>query len=136
MELDFQILDADYIISDSKPVMRFFGRTDKNKSVTVFYDGFLPYFYILPMEGKISELKTFLEKKFNELVVKVETVEKYQSIGYSDKSATLLKVTLNNPAKTPFIRDNLKSEKRLVKDIFEADILFKYRFMADIIFLE
>jgi len=131
MELNFQILDADYIISDSKPVLRFFGRTDKNKSVTVFYEGFLPYFYILPVEGKTAEVKNFLEKKFSDLVVKVETVEKYLPIGYSNKPIILLKITLNNPAKTPLIRDNLKTEKKMIKEVFEADILFRYRFMAD-----
>ncbi len=131
MELNFQILSADYIISDSKPILRLFGRTDKNKSVTVFYDGFLPYFYILPIEGKSSEVKKILNKKFDNLVVKVETVKKHLPIGYSSKPIMLLKITLNNPAKTPFIRDSLKAEREIVKQIFEADILFKYRFMSD-----
>ena len=58
MELNFQPLDADYIISDSKPILRLFGRTEENKSVTVFYEGFEPYFYVLPEEGKTSELET------------------------------------------------------------------------------
>ncbi len=131
MELNFQILDADYIISDSKPTLRFFGRTDKNKSVTVFHEGFLPYFYVLPVEGKESELKKILKERFNDLVVKVESEKKYLPVGYSDKPITLFKITLNNPAKTPFIRDSLKAEKRTVKQVFEADILFRYRFMAD-----
>jgi len=131
MELNFQILDADYIISDSKPILRFFGRTDKNKSVTVFYEGFAPYFYVLPHEEETPELKKILKKKFNDLVVKTEPVKKYLPIGYSSKPTTVLKITLNNPAKTPFIRDSLKTEKRIVKQVFEADILFRYRFMAD-----
>jgi DNA polymerase I len=131
MELNFQVLDADYIISDSKPILRLFGRTDKNKSVTVFFEKFMPYFYILPVEGKIPEIKTILKKRFNDLVVKVETVKKHLPIGYSRSYNTLLKITLNNPAKTPFIRDSLKREKKIVKQVFEADILFKYRFMAD-----
>jgi len=131
MELNFQVLDADYVISDSKPILRFFGRTDKNKSVTVFYEGFLPYFYVLPVEGKTPELKKLLKKKFSDLVVKIEPVKKYLPVGYSNKTTTVLKITLNNPAKTPFIRDSLKTEKRTVKQVFEADILFRYRFMAD-----
>lgn len=131
MELNFQVLDADYIISDSKPILRLFGRTEKNKSVTVFYEGFSPYFYVLPFEGKTPELKKILTKKFNDSVVKMETVKKSLPVGYNNKPVTLLKITLNNPAKTPFIRDSLKTEKRIVKQIFEADILFKYRFMAD-----
>ena len=131
MEINFQILDADYIISDSKPVLRFFGRTDKDKSVTVFYEGFLPYFYVLPVEGKTSELKKILNKKFNDVVVKVESVKKHLPIGYDNTPIILLKITLNNPAKTPFVRDALKAERGIVRQIFEADILFRYRFMAD-----
>ena len=42
----------------------------------------------------------------------------------------MLKVFLNNPAKTPLIRDDL-NEKRFVESTYEADILFKYRFMND-----
>lgn len=131
MELDFQLLDADYIVSDSKPVLRFFGRTDKNKSVTVFYEGFLPYFYVLPIEGETEKLKSFINENFKENIIKIESVEKYLPNGYSDKHTNLLKITLNHPAKTPFIRDNLISQKRMVKQVFEGDILFKYRFMAD-----
>jgi len=131
MELNFQILDADYIVSDSKPILRFFGRTEKNKSVTVFYEGFEPYFYALPVEGKLSELKRLLKEKFNDLVVRVETVEKYLPVGYTKSPTKLLKIVIKNPARTPFIRDSLKSKKKIVKQVFEGDILFKYRFMAD-----
>ncbi len=130
METKFQVLDADYIITDSKPIIRLFGRTNDNKSVCVFYEKFLPYFYVLPVEGKKTEVKNTIKKKFKDLVLKIETVEKHLPIGYHKKTTQLLKITLNNPAKTPFIRDSLKKE-RTVKQIFEADILFRYRFMAD-----
>ena len=130
MQTKFQLLDADYIMGDNKPIIRLFGRTDENKSITVFYDKFLPYFYILPAPGKKSELKELITKKYNEFVVKIETVEKYLPIGYNESPEELLKITLNNPSKTPLIRDELKREKS-VKEVFEADILFKYRFMAD-----
>jgi len=129
METKFQVLDADYIVTD-KPIIRLFGRTNDNKSVCVFYEKFLPYFYVLPFEGKKMDLKNIIKKKFKDLVLKIETVEKHLPIGYRKKAVQLLKITLNNPAKTPFIRDSLKRE-RTVKQIFEADILFKYRFMAD-----
>jgi DNA polymerase I len=130
MQTKFQLLDSDYIITDNKPIVRLFGRTDENKSITVFYENFLPYFYILPVAGKKSELKEVITKKFKDLVLKIETVEKYLPIGFNEHPEELIKITLNNPAKTPIIRDELKREKS-VKEVFEADILFKYRFMAD-----
>jgi len=130
MQTKFQLLDADYIMTDNKPVIRLFGRTDENKSITVFYDKFLPYFYILPADGKKSELKETITKKYKDTVVKIETVERFLPIGFNESKVELLKITLNNPAKTPIIRDELKRDKS-VKEVFEADILFKYRFMAD-----
>jgi len=130
METKFQVLDADYIINGSKPIIRLFGKTDDNKSITVFYENFLPYFYVLPADGKKAEIKNILNKKFKDLVLKVETVAKRPPIGYQEKAMNLLKITLNNPAKTPHIRDFLKQE-RAIKQIFEADIPFKYRFMVD-----
>jgi DNA polymerase I len=130
MQTKFQLLDADYILSDNKPIVRLFGRTDENKSITVFCENFLPYFYILPAIGKKSELKELIMKKYKEIVLKIETVEKHLPIGFKESPEELLKITLNNPARTPIIRDELKREKS-VKEVFEADILFKYRFMAD-----
>ncbi|RKY24064.1 MAG: DNA polymerase elongation subunit, partial [Planctomycetota bacterium] len=130
MKTRFQVLDADYVLIDSKPTIRLFGRTDENKSITVFYDKFLPYFYVLPAEGKTTELKEYIKKKFKKLVVKMETTEKFLSIGYQEKPTKVLKITLNDPSKTPSIRDDLRTT-RLVKDIYEADILFRYRFMTD-----
>jgi len=130
MQTKFQLLDADYIMADNKPIIRLFGRTEENKSITVFYENFLPYFYILPAHGKKTELKELITKKYKDLIVKIETVKRCLPIGFNETPEELLKITLNNPSKTPVIRDELKREK-LVKDVFEADILFKYRFMSD-----
>jgi len=130
MQTKFQLLDADYISTDNKPIIRLFGRTDENKSITVFYEKFLPYFYVLPADGKKTELKELINKKYKDLIVKIESVKKCLPIGFNESPEELLKITLNNPSKTPIIRDELKREKS-VKSVFEADILFKYRFMAD-----
>ena len=130
MQVNFQVLDVDYILTDSKTIIRLFGKTEKNEPITVFYEKFLPYFYVLPKEGKFLEFKKILNKRFKNLIIKIETVEKFLSIGYSEKPVKLLKITLNNPSKTPLIREELRRE-RTVKDVFEADILFKYRFMID-----
>ena len=46
MKIKFQLLDADYILNNFRPVVRLFGKTDDNKSITIFYDDFLPYFYV------------------------------------------------------------------------------------------
>jgi len=130
MKILFQLLDSDYIILNNKPVIRLFGRTDDEKSTTVFYDKFSPYFYVLSREGKETDVKDYIEKNFKNLVIKIESVEKTLPMGYQEKPSKLLKITLNDPSKTPNIRDDLKG-KEFIQQIFEADILFKYRFMAD-----
>ncbi|OYT43092.1 MAG: hypothetical protein B6U88_01885 [Candidatus Aenigmarchaeota archaeon ex4484_56] len=130
MKIKFQLLDADYILNNSKPTVRLFGKTDDNKSITIFYDGFLPYFYILPKPTKKDDIKKFLEKEFKQFLIKIETVDKFPAIGYEKNPKKILKITLNNPSKVPMIRDRLEKNPN-VERIFEADILFKYRFMAD-----
>jgi DNA polymerase I len=129
MKTKFQVLDVDYVVTD-KPIIRMFGKTEDDKTITVFYEKFLPYFYVLPSEEGANELKGFLTKNFKDTIISIETVGKFLPIGYSETPTKLLKITLNNPSKTPLVRDSIKNE-RGVKEVFEADILFKNRFMID-----
>ena len=128
METVFQVIDCDYTQLNNFPLLRLFGKTEDGKTVCAFFEKFMPYFYVkVSNEG---ELVDFINKKFNSLVVNVERVEKFLPIGYQEEKTGLLKITLKDPAQTPAIRDELKRQK-FVEEIFEADILFKYRFMAD-----
>ena len=95
MKTTFQLLDSDYVILNNKPIIRLFGRTDEGKSICVFYDKFLPYFYVLPKEGGEEDLKNFIEKNFKDFVIKLETVEKFLPIGYNEKPSKILKITFN-----------------------------------------
>lgn len=129
MEVLFQLLDCDYILLNSSPMLRLFGKTNEGESVCVFFKNFYPYFYILPK--KEEELVKFLEKNYNDLILSIKEVFKFLSLGYQKEKTKLLKVTLKDPSKIPKIREDLKERKNLIEGIFEADILFKYRFMAD-----
>jgi DNA polymerase I len=128
VELEFQLLDCDYIPVNDKPVIRLFGKTKEGKTVCVFYDKFKPYFYILPKQKDkvIQELK----ENFPKEIISIEEVEKFLPLGYQKEKKKMLKITLTNPAKTPVVRDFLRKSEN-VEEIFEADILFRYRFMAD-----
>jgi len=128
METDFLLIDCDYIIVDEKPIVRLFGRTREGKSITAFYRGYLPYFYIMPKNE--ADVIDFLKKRFASMLVKIEEVEKFLSVGYSSKKTKLLKITLKDPSKVPQVRTELINSN-LTDKIFEADILFKNRFMAD-----
>ncbi len=120
MKVRFQLIDADYFLNGNNPVIRLFGRTDEGKSICVLYDKFRPYFYVKCKKPQNLAVAN---------AVNIEEVEKYPAIGYHEKTK-LYKVTVNNPQEVPKIRDRLTEEK-LVEEIFEADILFKYRFMID-----
>lgn len=128
MEEIFQLLDVDYILVNNLPVVRLFGKTKEGKIICAFYEGFLPYFYVLPKdEKKVAEL---MKKKYSQSLSKLEEVERYLPIGFSEKKTKLLKIVLKNPAQVPEIREELRGSG-FVEAIYEADILFKYRFMAD-----
>lgn len=130
MELKFQLLDCDYFMSGDRTVVRLFGKTEEGKSVCAFYEGAEPYFYILPAEDGEQITVEHLKKDFGNLVTKIESVEKFLPIGFQKKKTKMLKITLTEPAKVPSVREDMRM-KPFVKDVFEADILFKYRFMVD-----
>jgi len=128
METDFLLIDCDYIMLEDTPIIRLFGKTREGKSVTAFYRGYLPYFYVIPKNTE--ETLEFLKKNFTGLLVSIKEEEKYLSIGYHSKKSKVLRITLKDPSKVPSIREELTKNK-LVEKVFEADILFKNRFMAD-----
>ncbi|MBI2005269.1 MAG: hypothetical protein HYS80_00715 [Candidatus Aenigmarchaeota archaeon] len=130
MDLEFQLLDCDYIVLENSPVVRLFGKTIDGKSTCVFYKGYYPYFYISPKKQFEDNLPNLLKKRFPNLIVKIEDLYKYKPIGYQSKKSKFMKIIINDPSRVPEIRDMLQKEK-LVDDVYEADILLKYRFMAD-----
>ena len=122
MSIAFQILDVDYFLNGDKPVVRLFGRSDSGNALCVLCRDFLPYFYIKPKdEGKLAEVKEILS---------VEETEKFMAIGYTTKKTRLLKLTVSRPQDVPAIREALLAEG-IAEEIFEADILFKNRFLVD-----
>jgi len=130
MEEIFQLLDCDYILLNNLPVVRLFGKNKEGKTVCAFYEKFLPYFYVLPKNEKFDEIVDLLKKSFASILSNIEMVKKFKPIGYSEEPVEMLKITLTDPSRTPEVREFLRT-KEVVEEIFEADILFKYRFMAD-----
>ena len=130
MEEIFQLLDCDYVLLNKKPVLRLFGKKKEGKTICAFYENFLPYFYILPKNGRLNDVVGVLRQNFPGLLANLEKVRKFKPIGYSEEKAEMLKVTLTDPSRTPEVRDFMRRQES-VDEIFEADIPFKYRFMAD-----
>ncbi len=130
MEVDFQLLDADYNLINNQPVIRLFGKTQEGKTVCAFFNGFLPYFYVLPAENSEEELVGFLNKNFDQKIAKIKEVERFLPLGYSKNKTKMLELIVKSPVEVTAMREELKKQK-FIREVFEADILFKYRFMAD-----
>jgi DNA polymerase I len=122
--MQFQLLDVDYFLNNNQPIIRLFGKTEDGQSVCVFYDRLEPYFYV---EGDHQQIIEFLKQEKE--VKHVEEVDKINPIGFN-KLQKFLKITTFNPAKVPEIRDRLM-QQTFVRNTYETDIMFKYRFMID-----
>jgi DNA polymerase I len=119
-EYEIQVIDVDYMNVNERPVLRIFGKTEKGESACVFYEGFMPYFYL-------SDERAL---KIIEGEPQVRDVREVKRHLPSDRGGErhMWKVVLGNPAKTPEVRDRILNGGFLA---YEADILFKYRFMCD-----
>ncbi|MBM3303549.1 MAG: hypothetical protein FJY76_00490 [Candidatus Aenigmarchaeota archaeon] len=120
-DYEMQVIDVDYVNINEKPVLRIFGKTAAGESACAFYDGFVPYFYL----DDEKALKTLENEP---LVKEVKEVERMLPSD-RDGKRRMWKVILSNPAKTPEVRDRLLTSGFLP---YEADILFRYRFMNDL----
>lgn len=119
----FQLLDADYV-PNGKPLIRLFGRDSDGKSVCCFVEGFEPYFYA---RGSEEKMKNLLKDKPE--IVKIEKVKKFPAIGYKKEPIDFIKITVRKPDDVPKMREALAASG--ITDVYEADILFKYRYLID-----
>jgi len=121
--MEIQILDVDYVTLNEDPIIRIFGKTSEGKTVCAFYEGYKPYFYA----DSNPEVLKILDPEKESQVISIEKVKKTAVMGYQ-LPKEFYKITLHNPARTPELRDKVKAGG--IKT-YEADILFKYRFMND-----
>jgi DNA polymerase I len=122
--MELQILDCDYITLNNKPIIRIFCKNMQGETICVFYDKFLPYFYLHCDESKQQEIIDEIKKKYPNQ--KIEIVERFLPIGFQPP-VKVLKITGDDPGRTPELREYVKK----FGTPYEADILFRYRFMAD-----
>jgi DNA polymerase I len=119
----FQLLDADYL-QNGKPIIRLFGRDTEGKAVCCFVEGFSPYFYA---RGDEKSLRELLEGKPE--ISSIESRKKFPAIGYRKEPVKVFKITVKKPEDVPKLREELIAKGKF--EIFEADILFRYRFLID-----
>jgi len=123
MKLQLQVLDCDYKMLRGVPLIRIYGKTESGEAVAVFYDKFLPYFYAQVAEEKQEDFKNEIRERYG---ATTEDVERFLAVGYGPK-VKLLKITCKDPG-------NVKEMRELAARYgtpYEADILFRQRFMVD-----
>ena len=50
---DVRLFTGDYVVESGAPVIELFGKTRDNKSITVRYKGFKPYYHVSPLQMKL-----------------------------------------------------------------------------------
>ncbi len=127
MQIEMQILDCDYIMFNNKPLVRLFGKTIEGEAVCALTSRTLPYFYIdVKAETQIEEAKVAIDNEGKEFSAQAEIVEKILPIGYQ-KPKNIIKVVGRDPSSVPEMRKAFSKHGAP----YEADILFKYRYLVD-----
>jgi DNA polymerase I/DNA polymerase-2 len=130
MKQNLVVIDADYILSENKGIIRLFCKNEKGKTILVLDSNFEPYFYVMPAKGKIEKLRNKIKeldtKKVEAKILKVEIVEK----NWMNENTKVIKVTIDNPRKVSDVRDLVKSWEE-VEETYEYDISFYKRYLID-----
>lgn len=117
------LLDADYVTLDEKAVVRLFYKTEEGREIEEVKN-FEPYFYVIPKEGKISDLFEEIKKLPN--VVKVEKKKRVDLCNEIE----VLSVTVKQPKNVPDLRELIKNSENC-KEVREADIPFAERYIIN-----
>jgi len=122
--MQLQLIDADYTLVNGRPLIRLFGKTENDETVCAMVDGYKPYFYLLPKEE--LDLKD-VQYEFEKGGVDYEIVDRYLPIGWYPNTVKMIKVIGRDPSKIP----ELRAWSTKFGTPYEADVLFKYRYMVD-----
>ncbi|MCD6384096.1 MAG: hypothetical protein J7L88_06510, partial [Thermoplasmata archaeon] len=112
--------EVDKSLKAARIVIELYGRDEDGRTITVLYDKFRPYFYVVDLT---EEERKGLE--MDDEVVEMEEVE--LEVGGVKRRAT--KIYLQHPYKVPNYRDRFQDETGL--RVLAADIPYIFRFMYD-----
>jgi DNA polymerase, archaea type len=128
-----KVLDVNYYLKFGReprdPVICIFGNQEDGKSEMIRVLGFRPYIYGLPMDQEhADEEAQYIAEEF---LLDVDMVERYKPMGFQEHKTQMFKIKYVNPKSTKELREKLINEG-YVREVYEADILYKYRFMVDL----
>ncbi len=111
-------------------MIRLWCKDEKGKTVLVLDSTFQPYFYVMPKENRLAELKKKIENLETERVetkiVGIEAVEKM----WQGEKTKLIKIMIDNPRRIPDVRNLIKDWKE-VEETYEYSISFYRRYLID-----
>jgi len=123
----FQILDANYAYDDQRqPQVQLFGIAEGGQSMSCRVSGFRPYFYAGVEDGRLDEAADAIR----DLGLDVETVDRYEPIGYQSRPKKMLRITTRDPKEVRTLRETVAGMPG-ISAVYETDILFKNRFLID-----
>ncbi len=133
------VIDADYMYNrKNEPVIRLFGKDINDcMNVCLHVNGFEPYIYVgfdkdTMVWDDIFDMKKSLESALKGYLKHLLIVKRYLPIGYQTQKTDVLKLVLFNPKTVRDVRNMLEEYFDIgIDNIYDADILFKNRFLAD-----
>jgi DNA polymerase I len=117
---DVRIFTGSYSVENGEPVVELFGRTRDNKSISIRYKGFKPYFHVLTLKNEVLDMLGD-----DPDVLDTEDIKLF----HEGEERTATKVTVRIPATVPKYRSRIQKEGYTV---LAADIPFQHRFMYDL----
>jgi DNA polymerase I len=130
--MQWQILDVGYTLLRDEAVILIYGKSRNGESRIFRVLGFTPYFYANP-EIEFIDINSLMQYINDDcdLGYTVEIVDRYLPMGYQEHPTKLFKVHYTNPRDTRKFRESIVNNG-FASEIYEADILFKNRFMMDL----
>jgi len=120
------LLDADYVDEDQS-VIRLFCKDNNGKTIIALDYDFEPYFYILPKNDKVNEIKKRVEAIKSIKIKRVEIVERI----LDGEKRKFVKVFCFFSTDVPKVRDIVKVWKDLIEEEYEYSINFYKRYLID-----
>ena len=121
-----QVLDINNSMKDygpyKEPIINIVGVGGEIRRIT----GFLPYFYVTFDDN----YKDIIIDELQIRDIKYKFEEKYLPMYYQGKKTTVIKIIASDPKEIRSLRTDIKNISG-IDTVFEADILFKNRFLID-----
>jgi len=128
----FYPLSVDYVVLNGKPIIKVYGRDNKGRKIVFEDKEFEPYFYAIPEQDKIDEVKKRVEEleiEYKGEKIMVKRVEVEEKIDLN-KKVKVLKIYCQIPRDISILKELVRELKGILHKR-EYDIPFGRRYCLD-----